>query len=243
MATLVYKNCKLYLGGYDLSGDMNKLALNYGAEMLDNTVFNNDTRSNKAGLFTVGAAHEGFWQANDDDYQIEDILMSKFAAANEIMTVCPEKGAVGEVGYSFKSILASYVPDGAVGELFKFTLDASGTGKLIRGTIMENAIKTSTGDGVASQLGKILETQKIYAAMHVLAVNGTNPTLDMILQSDDAVGFSDPLDRITFEQVNSIGAQWKELAGAVTDDWWRLSWTIGGSDNPKFTVVVVVAIH
>lgn len=240
MASVIYKDCKLYLGGYDLSGDMNKCALSYGAEMKDDTVFNDDTRSNKAGLLTVGAAHEGYWQADTD--LVDDIIDAKFAVADEIMTICPTTGAAGEVAFSFKSLLANYNPNGAVGDLYAFSVDATGTGKLFKGTVMENATKTSTATGTARQLGAVTDSQKVYAALHVLAVEGTDPTLDVVIQSDNAEGFLSAADKITFTQMTDIGAQLLTADGAIADDWWRVSWTVGGTDNPSFTIVVVVGI-
>jgi len=242
MATSVLKNCKLYLAQYNLSADHNKIALSYGAEMKDDTVFGDDTKSNKAGLLTVGMSGEGFWQADADDYQVEDVIWSKFATADVPMTICPTTGADGERAFSFKSVLANYVPGESVGELLKFTIEANGTGKLARGTIMATGAKTTTGNGTARQLGAVTATQKVYAAMHVIAVSGTDPTLDMIVESDDAEGFASGVPRITFTQATAITSEWKTADGAITDDWWRASWTIGGTDDPSFTVVLFVGI-
>ena len=62
--------------------------------------------------------------------------------------------------------------------------------------------------------------------MHVLAVSGTNPTLDMIIQSDNVSGFTSPTTKITFDQAVAVGAQWgTRVAGPLTDDYYRASWT------------------
>jgi len=225
----------------DLSGDHNKLALSYGAEMLDETAWGDDTRISKAGLLTVGAVHEGFWQC-DGTSAVDDVLWGKFATADEVMTVCPTTGAAGEVAYTLKSAVARYSPGAEVGAMLAFTVEASGTGKLVRATVMETGAKTSTATGTARELGAATAAQTIYAAMHITAVSGTNPTLDMVLQSDDAEGFTDPTDRITFTQADAVGAEWKDLGGEINDTWWRLSWTVGGTETPSFTVLVVVGI-
>jgi hypothetical protein len=70
---------------------------------------------------------------------------------------------------------------------------------------------------------------------------GTNPTLDLKIQSDDAQAMSSPIDRITFDQMTTVGAQWKELAGPITDTWWRVNYTLGGID-PSFVIAVVIGI-
>ena len=74
------------------------------------------------------------------------------------------------------------------------------------------------------------------------SVSGTNPTLDVKLQSD-VDGFGSPADQITFSQAIAIGSQWGTPAsGAVTDTYYRLNYTIGGTDTPTFSFIVVMAI-
>jgi len=242
MGKYVLQNCKLYLGGYDLSADMNQLAIDYSAQEIEKTVFDSGSVQRVAGLLDFKFNHRGLYEAGTD--KVDEIIWNKFATVDEIMTVCPTDGAAGETAFSLKGLLTNYAPGAAVGELFAFDLSGSGTvSKLIRGTIMETGAKTTTGTGTARQLGAVGENQKLYAVMHVLAVSGTTPTIDMVVQSDDAEGFASPTDRITFNQVTEVGAQWATpVSGPITDNWWRLSWTIGGTD-PSFTVVVLLAIQ
>ncbi len=79
--------------------------------------------------------------------------------------------------------------------------------------------------------------------MHVVAASGTTPTLDMIVESDDNSGITSGVTRITFTQEVAVGAQYATaVAGPITDDWWRVGWTIGGT-GPSFTVIVTVGIQ
>ncbi len=234
---MIIKDAKVYIGGRDISGDLNTVALSYGVDMADDTAMGDDTRSNKAGLKTVGLGMEGFVQSDGAD-AIEDILWDKFATAGEVITVAPETGAVVETAFSFRSLIATYTPGGSVGDMYSFNSDANGTGDLYKGTIMESEVKTATGNGTARELGDVAAGQKVYASLHVLAASGE---LDVIIQSDDAVGFAAPTDRITFDQMTAIGAQLLTLDGPVTDDWWRVRVVIGGG-APSFTIAVVIGI-
>ena len=238
MATQVYKDCKVYLGEKDISADLNNVAISDGAEMQDDTTMGDDTRSNKAGLKTVGVAIEGFVQADTD--LVEDTIWDKFAAVDEVLTMCPETGADGEVAFVLKSVIANYNPGGSVGDMYAFTVDANATGDLYKGTIMATGVETATGTGVARQLGAVGATEKVYAALHVLEATAVS-TLDVIIQSDDAVGFPAPDDEITFVQATAAGTQLLSADGAITNDYWRVSWTIGGA-APSFTFVVVIWI-
>jgi hypothetical protein len=243
MASTAMTDCKLYVASFDLSGDMNALALEHAAEMLDATTFGNGTRINKAGLKSIVAQHEGLWNADGTD-QADDVLFSRIGTQNIPVTICPTTGADGEPAYSFESIHSTYNPGGTVGEMFAFSVSAEGSdGKpLVRGMVMHPATaRTATGNGTARQLGAVGATQSVYGALHVIAASGTTPTLDVTVRSDDGSGFGSPTTRLTFAQKVAIGSDWQSAAGAITDDWWRVTYTIGGTD-PSFTFVVAVGI-
>jgi hypothetical protein len=86
-------------------------------------------------------------------------------------------------------------------------------------------------------------TQAVFAGLHVLAVSGTDtPTLTVKLQSDALEAFGSSADQLTFTAATAVGAQFKTLAGANADTWWRAQWTISGT-NPSFTFVLIVLIQ
>jgi hypothetical protein len=241
MAVQVLKDAKLWLAGYDLSGDMNALALTYGAELQDDTVLGDDTRSHMGGLKTLTFQHEGFWSGGTD--AVDEVLFTRIGVANEVMTVGPETGADGEIAFTTPIVEGEYSPGAAVGEMFAFSVSGEGRDSLVRGTVMHNAQRTASGNGAARQLGSVSASQKLHAALHVVAASGSSPTLDVTVESDDASGFLSPTTRISFAQATAIGAQWASpVAGPITDDWWRVAWTIGGT-SPDFTFIVVVGIQ
>lgn len=242
MSVYVLKDCKLYLAGYNLSGDMNSLSLSYEAEMLDRTTFaSGGSREKLAGLLNVTADHEGYWEGGID--KVDEVLFNEIGTSHEVMTICPTDGVAGEKAFTTKTLLATYSPGGAVGEMLAFTVSAEGHDTLVQGTIMINGALTATGSGTARQLGAVSATQKLYASMHVVAVSGTTPSLTLKVQSDDASGFLSPTDRITFAAATAIGSQWATpVAGPISDSWWRLDYTITGT-SPSFTVICVVGIQ
>ena len=204
MAELVYKNCKLYVGGYDLSGSHNELSLAYGADMLDKTAFGTSSRQRRAGLKNVECSHSGFWEGGDNN--VDDVLFDNLSLPNQVMTVCPTDGSFGEVAFTFQNVIGEYSPGGNIGELMRFNFAAYGEGDLVRGTVMETGTKTASGNGTARQLGAVQSGQKLYAALHVIAVSGTTPSLTVVVQSDDTSDFLSPTDRITFAAATAIGA-------------------------------------
>ncbi len=88
--------------------------------------------------------------------------------------------------------------------------------------------------------------QKLYAFLHVTATSGEgDQTLDVVIKSDSASDHSvSPATRVTFTQVTtSVGAQFATpVSGAISDDYWRAEWTIGGTGSPSFTFLVGMGI-
>lgn len=238
MGTEILKNKKIWFDGLSLSGASKAFALNYGADAEEVTTFDDDTHIHKGGLLTVAASITGFFDADPYDAKI----YTEMGTAGKILTWA-NGTAAGSTAYTFKSMLGSYSPGAQVGNMLEFNLDAASAGKLIRGSIAENQTGVdTTGDGTGVQLGSISASQKLYVACHVLNAAGTSPTMDLIIESDDNASFTSATTRATFTQFDAIGGEWKEVSGAIADDYWRASWTIGGTD-PDFDFVIVWAIQ
>jgi len=237
MAKIVLTDALVLLGGYDFSGALNAVALAYGADAVDVSSFGSGGgRERLGGLKTIAAQHEGFW-----DTVLDAPLFAAIGLADQPMTIAATR-TEGGAAYGFQAQLARYAPGAAVGEAFKFSAAAEASaGPLVRGALMHDATRTATANGTARQLGAVGATQRIYAGLHVTAAAGSTPTLNVKLQSDDAEAMSSATDRITFAQKTAIGAEWKSAVGAITDDWWRLVITIGGS-TPSFTFAAFAGI-
>lgn len=245
MGSQVLVNAKLWCGAFDWTGDVNALALKFGAEAKDTTVLGSAARTRTPGLESFSFQHEGFWSGgltNVDDA----IFNSVFAIANTPMSIDPQgSGVEGDVAYTGLVDLARYTPGAKVGDMLAFSVAGDGDGaRLVRGTLMGNRTVVASGNGTVFQLGAVSAAQKIYAALHVpQGVSGAAPTLDVKLQSAALVGFGSPTDRITFSQKTAAGYQWgTAVAGSITDQFWRVVWTVGGG-TPSFPFVVVAGIR
>ena len=240
MAVVVLTNGRMYAGGLNLSGQTNKMELEIEADELDVSSIQDSWDATVLGRKRASLSAEGFWAAGagapDDLYAL--------LGTSVPITVLPD-GADGSVGYSLQSLPVKYTPvDSGAGDVMKFTLEAKGgVGRAVKGTVMHSdaVARTATGNGVARQLGAVSASQRVYAALHVIEASGASPTLNVVLASDDAGGFPSSTSRIAFTQATSTGVEWKELAGPITDDYWRIQYTIGGS-TPSFKFVVLIAI-
>ena len=99
----------------------------------------------------------------------------------------------------------------------------------------------ASGTGTAVAFTAPTATQSLYASFHVLSVTGTG-TLTLKVQTDDNGSFTSATDRITFTAATTGNtAQWSSVAGAITDDWWRITYTISGT-GPAFAFAVTAGV-
>lgn len=241
MATLVLRDAKIWWDGHDFSGDHNQIALDYSADMLDETAFGDNTHIRKGGLKNVLFTGNGWWDGDTD--RIDPTAFAKVGVDGNALAISPGGGSEGDVAYFFKPIAGSYNPGATIGELLAFEMTAEARHNLVRGTVMQNGTETATGSGTSRQLGAVTTTDKhLYAALHVFSASGTSPTLDVTIRSDDNTGMTTPETRVTFSQATGRSSQWATpVSGAITDDWWDIEWTIGGT-TPEFNFAVVVGI-
>lgn len=235
MSAIVLTNAKLYLNEFDLSGQLNAIAADMSAETPEITTFGMTTKARLGGLKDSKISLNGYFDS-------EPVLFPLIGAAtNPAMTIAPT-GADGETCWLFRPAMAKYSPGGKVGDVFAYKVEGEGSGPFVQGTILlPNLARIVTGAGVGRQLGAVTATQRLYAALHVFAKSGSSPTLDVVVESDAANTFLTPAAIITFAQKTLVGSEWKEVAGPNTDDWWRISYTIGGG-TPSFSFAVIVGI-
>ena len=237
----VARDQKVWLGGYDFTGAMNALGLELGLETQDATTFGSPTRHQVAGQKTIRAEHQGYFDAA----QVDQPLFDALGLDGEVMTTALGDGQEGSSAYSFPASVAQYTPAGAVGEQLGFSVSVEAAGEnatLVRGTIVHHATRTTTGRGAIRNLGPAAAGQSLYAALHVVRVSGTRPTLAVVVESGATAVLNSPTERIAFARVAALGSQWRVAAGPIADPYYRVRWTIGGSSTSvAFLVVVGIA--
>ena len=225
MATFVQTNVGLHWGGYSLASSFNAIALNLGNSPQDDTVYGDTTVSNASGLSTVTLEAEGFWNSTSDA-----VLQASLGSDDTVVSVTPVDQSAGSPSIFSKYTTSSYNPiaKGEVGSMMGFSLSAEGRGeKSVSGEILViPATYTSSSESATNaSIGAVSATQSVYSALHVTAASGT---LDVIVESAPS-NWSSESTRITHTQFTAVGAEMKSAAGAITDAYWRVKWTLSGS--------------
>jgi hypothetical protein len=135
MGTLAYTDASIVLNSVNLSDHCKSLTINYEAEMLDDTVMGDTTRSSLAGLLN--------WSIDVDflqDYaasKVDATLFALVGAAAFVTVVKPTSGSVSATNPSFTGtgVLEKYPPmAGGVGDLETVSITIRSSGTLVRAT-------------------------------------------------------------------------------------------------------------
>lgn len=228
---------RIWLASQLIASHTNQVALDLSAEESDTTNFGSaGWRERIGGLKIAALSASGFWDLAEPDAT----LFGQLGAGTPITVV--NGATVGNTAYLMSALLAEYGANGQIGNPAAFSLRAANAGRLGRGQLVHNAAVIANGNSAAGpQLGALAAGQFLLASIHVTAVSGSAPTLTATVQSDDNAGFSSPTGRGTFAVLSAIGSGVIEIAGPVTDTYWRINFAVTGT-SPSFTLAGALGI-
>lgn len=229
----VLVNVRMFVNGADLTGNSNKVELAAMCEEKETTNFGSGGwKELTAGIFSATLAAEGQWAAGDLG-QPDDAIYAAYALGTpgpwSVSTTTP---AVGDLSWFMNALTSKYTFGGAVGDVAPWQAGVTSSGPLTRGQVLHppGTARTSSGSGTGVQVGAVPAGYAMYSNLHVIGISGTStPTITVKIQSDDNSGFSSATDRYTFAAATAIGGQSAKIAAPITDDWWRVAFTISGS--------------
>ncbi|MET7643047.1 hypothetical protein ABZS83_05260 [Streptomyces sp. NPDC005426] len=243
MGKFTLVDARLFAPGADLSGASNKIELS--SEIEDKDVTNYRSAGWKEVLGGLGSAEisaEGQWEAGDPS-KVDDQSWAVLGGQGPY-TVCPTDCVVGALAYITSGMRTDYNVGDAVGEVAPWSGTVKSSWPLVRGQIAHppGTARIATGTGTVVQLGTIPAGKRLYAALHVLSVAGTTPSITVRIESGDAT-ISAPTTRLTFGAATAPGGQILRGAGtAVTDAYYRVAWTVTGT-TPSFMFAVSLGIR
>ena len=235
-------DCKLWNGGYDITGSVNQVSLTVDNEEKADARFGDVLQAKYPGMMNPQFNASGFYSASTLAVGEPDpVLFSRLHSdvTSWPLSVCPPAapaaaaGADGNLAYTFTGAEFSYQIGAAVGELLPYKIKKlpRSTGNLSRGTILlPKALYAATTTGTGRNLGALTAAQKFVAVLHVFAITGGSWVLTV--ESDDNSGFTTPIVRATFTAVTTAPNRLLvEVAGAISDNWWRVILTKSGGTN------------
>lgn len=246
MSKFTLANVRLFVGAADLTTRNNKIELDPEVEEKDSTAFvptGDVWKEVLGGLRSTKLSGAGQWEADDTVLgKVDDTAWSNLGGVVPI-SVCPATASVSSLAWLSGYLDAKYLIGGAVGDVAPWTLDASGNWPLVRGFVAHDpgTARTATGSGTGVQIGPVPAGKSLYAALHVLSVAGTTPSLTVSVQTDTSNTFPAPSTALTFNPSTALDKQILRVAGPITNTWARVNWTISGT-TPSFLFLATFGI-
>ncbi|MGV9987730.1 hypothetical protein [Streptomyces olivaceus] len=244
MAKSVLLNVRCFAAGLDLTSVSNKIELTSEVEEKPTTNYGSDGYAEVVGgLSSAEIAGEGQWEAGDDT-KVDDVTWAQLGGVGPWSVSGNNSAAVGALVYFTRAMRADYTLLADVGEVAPWTSTAKSSWPLVRGQFAHppGTTRTATGSGTALEVGAVPAGKRLYAALHVLSVAGTTPSLTARVESSADDTFTDPTTRATFTAATEVGGQMLRTDGtALTDTWWRVAWTITGT-TPSFLFAAALGI-
>ena len=229
----VLKDGRLWVGGKELTGDMNSIALAEAVEAMPDARYGDDTRVEKPGLFTGRLEAAGYFNATT-----VDVAANTYRGLAEVpVTFGLLTGAEQEICYMMRAMVANYTIGGPVGEQLPFTVSAGSSGgdQIVRGIIMQiESAQGSSVNGPVIQYGAMGAAERCISLVHVTQLSGTS--LDYNLKSDDNGGMSSPGsdyllgNLLNGDVASGLGYDWDVSAvdPNTGDDYWRSGFSLNG---------------
>lgn len=240
----VLLNSRIFAGAADLTGAANKSGLSSSFEDKDATNYGSGGwKDVLGGLADTQISAGGQWAAGDPGC-VDDTLWDAVNGRRPIpWTFCPESANVGSLAWFTSALTSSYKLGDAVGEVAPWEASARGTEPLLRGVVAHppGMPRAANGAGSWVNVGTLAGSQRLYAALHVLSVAGTAPALTVSVESAQDDAGTGSMERLTLPAVTAPGGRFASVAGPVTDQWWRVSWSIAG-DSPSILFVAALGV-
>jgi len=237
-------DARIYCGAADLTGRSNKvdIATSVAEEKITNFA-SGGWEERVGGIFDTQVSLDGFYEAGDLSMP-DDTFWASLGVSTQPLSIVPTSGAAGQLAYITRGMAAEYKVPGDEGKVLPWNAGIKGTWPMARSTVLhpQGTARTTNGSGTGFQLGAVTASQRLYANLHVFSITGSStPTITVTIESSVDNTFASPTTRITYTAATVIGGQAASVLGAITDTWWRATWTVGGS-SPSFLFGVIAGI-
>ncbi|MDQ0992164.1 hypothetical protein [Streptomyces sp. V3I7] len=245
MSKTVLTNVRCFAAGLDLTSSSNKIELSSEVEEKESTNYaSQGWKEVLGGLASAEISGEGQWEAADAT-KVDDASWAQFGGVGPWSISANNAANVGDLAYFTQALRCDYKLFDAVGEVAPWSSTAKSNWPLVRGQFAHSpgTARTATGTGTGLNLGAVAAGRRLHAALHVLSVAGTTPSITARVESSVDNTFASPTTRLTFTAATAVGGQILRTAGtAITDPWWRVAWTISGT-TPSFLFTAALGIQ
>lgn len=258
---MIHARANAVIGGIDLGPMLASLSLSMSVETLENTLGAVSARAYRPGRQSFAFSAAGFVDLANTK-QTDAVVFTGRGGATPC-SVAPLGASAGSIAYLFETTPHLYTPNGNVGQLLAFGVQAGeATSPLSRGLVLQAGAVLASGVGAAQTLGAVPAGGVLYAALHVLSVADPASTLTVTIESSSTSTFDTATTRATFPVTSAVGGLWLATpvsAPGVGDTFWRARWALSAdagsqvfsrtafawgtfAEGPGFSIVVTAGI-
>lgn len=247
----VLKQVGVFVGPVRISSSVNKVEFSVQGQEIAVPHFEGDGWTDyETGMLGAAISFDGYWEADADGATEKALFEGVGVGGAPLVVVKNEEGpalpAARDLCYFCQVAGTSYTDGAKVGDVRRRSLAFKPSGPVSRGKVLEfyaGGSGPATGYGTEVQIPGGVPAGKVLAiAACVTAKAGTLPLLDLVVESDNASGFASPVTRATVPQFSAVGSYYVEIPGPITDDYFRISRTVGGT-GAAWGYVVAAAVR
>jgi len=245
MAITVPIAVQLAVGSFNATSTSNQVAWSIEVETRESTTWGSGAfQQHVPSLRTLDVAIGGY---NDYAAGAWDEYQRTAQGTPQIVTLAPDTAAVGTLSVMANGLMPAATNfDASVGDIS--TINATIVGGIVFPPMAEGQVTRASGTNITAtttttpvNLGSIVATQHVVAAVHVFTYSGTG-TLIFQLQSSATSGGSYANRGTAGAAISAAGAQWITATGLAVsgEPFWRLNVT--ASASPVANVLASIAI-
>jgi hypothetical protein len=229
------KDATVLANGYNVSEYLNSVSLAGEADVAEVSTLGTNDKKYIPGLRDATISLEGFFAGGVGD--IDEILENQLGSTTT-WTVVFTPDSEGALAYGVRAVDTSYEVGAEIGGAVAISAEGQVTdGREACRVLHPLTMEDTTGTGGSVDNGA-QSTGGLAAYMHVTAVDGTTPTLDVKVQHsvDDTAW----VDLVSFAQVTTANSYERVAVTGTVNRYLRVSYTITGT-TPEFTFHVATA--
>ena len=238
------KSVAHYVDEFDLSGVSNSAEIEASESPAEVTAFADTDATFVEGKYTFRFNIQGLLSSASPNYDGE--MFIDLTSSQRRVGVYPGGGTAGNFGYEGRSNITRAPRVVDKGAVLALNVEWLGDQPLVRSQLMYLATAVSaTVNGTKYQHGSVAAAETLVGVIRLLAAPGGAGSNDLVvtIQSDADSIAGGETTRLTFATINQASValhEVVELAGAVTDTWWRAVVTITGAGTRTFSIVVAI---
>lgn len=245
MGSFIGLNNEIYVAHLNLTGLANEIQFGtITVGMNRSTTFaDGGFECFKPALRSADAMVKGF-QDWATDILDDDVSIGSLGTQYALTAIPNPTGTViaADACWMSRGLVSNLNPmSGAKGDMAGFELGLKYDTAIVQAKVLApRAAKTADFTGTAVAMAGPTASQRLYAAVHVVAYSGFTNCVFKV-QSDDAVGFPSATDRITFATVTGVTSEFASVAGSFSSETHhRIFADVTGSGSITFVAVAGV---